>query len=84
MPSLTQIIDQLDAALKHADAEKVRTKQLWKEFSAEVRAVRLKKGMILKTLAYRTDIGQGTLFYLEHNEREWTMERARTVMKALK
>lgn len=84
MPALAQILQQLREASKSAYAEKERTKELWRKFSAEVRDHRIRKGMILKELAEKTGIGQGTLFYLEHNEREWTLERASLVVKALK
>ncbi len=84
MPELAHIFQELSDAMKHADEEKERMKGLWGKFSTEVRRRRLEKKMIYKQLAAKTGIGHGTLFYLEHGEREWTVDRARRVMKALK
>lgn len=84
MHSLAFLIRELGAAMKSADAARARTRKLWREFSAKVREERLRRGWILKDLARKTGIGQGTLHYLEHNQREWTLERAKKVMKAFK
>lgn len=81
---LTYLLRRLGESIKSAETKKQNIEKLWADFSQEVRATRLRKRMILKTLAIKTGIGQGTLFYLEHNQREWTMERARLILKALK
>jgi len=84
MPDLTDHIRWLDRAIREHGEHQTRVAQLWKDFSADVRKRRLAKGLILKQVAYMTGIGQGTLFYLEHGKREWTLEKARLVAKALK
>lgn len=81
---LVNLLRKLDDTITTAQAKETQKKRLWKEFSFMVRKARLRNGLTLEELAKLTGIGKGTLFYLEHNDREWTLERARLVTKALK